>query len=227
MSAEEYEAAAKGSVEGLAKSAGCNYVVPGTSLLSEGGVEGGHGYGANLNLSVTAQMPDGTTIRGLTLQIMTTKSQQQPTIANQQIVETDSKSPTAEPETQQADVKPTMGQLMDADYLNEHYGRAAASACEASADNFLQGARSFDWAGFTWDTGRAEKKFDSYRTDAPFGQPIPGELAEISHKVKMLKTDGSASSYQITLQCNYSTGGTGKVIGMGISQTYVDGVLQP
>jgi hypothetical protein len=116
---------------------------------------------------------------------------------------------------------------MDAGYLNDHYGTAAASACEASADNFLRGARGFDWGGFTWDRGWAGKKFDSYSTDAPFGQPIPGELAEISHKVKMLKRDGSASRYQITLQCNYSTGGTGKVMGIGISETYVDGVLQP
>ncbi|MGA2966135.1 MAG: hypothetical protein ABSD64_07975 [Terriglobales bacterium] len=79
MSAEEFRA----SVEGSAKSAGCNYVLPGTSLVSEGGIEGGHGYGANLNLIVTAKMPDGTTIRGVTLPVMITPNQQQPMAVNQ------------------------------------------------------------------------------------------------------------------------------------------------
>jgi hypothetical protein len=49
----------------------------------------------------------------------------------------------------------------------------------------------------------------------------------ISHKVKMLKRDGSASLFQISPQCNYRTERMGKVIGIGISETYVDGVLQP
>jgi hypothetical protein len=72
MSAEDFRAAAKSSVEGLAKSAGCNYVLPGTPLVSEGGIEGGNGYGANLNLIVAAKMADGTTTRGLTLPVMIT-----------------------------------------------------------------------------------------------------------------------------------------------------------
>jgi hypothetical protein len=88
MSAKELKAAARSSVEGLARSAGCNYVLPGASLVSEGGIEGGQGYGANLNLIVTAQMPDGTTTRGVTLPIMITQNQQ----------------PTAEPSAIQPEV---------------------------------------------------------------------------------------------------------------------------
>ena len=79
ISAEEFRAAAKSSMEGLARSAGCNYVLPGTSLVSEGEVEGGHGYGANLNLIVMAKMPDGSTIKGITIPAMVTLNQQQST----------------------------------------------------------------------------------------------------------------------------------------------------
>lgn len=88
-------------------------------------------------------------------------------------------------------------------------------------------ADGFDFGGFTRDKGLAGKKFDSYSTNAPLGQAIPSGLAMISHKVKMLKRDGSASLFQISPQCNYRTERMGKVIGIGISETYVDGVLQP
>lgn len=76
MSAEEYAAAAKRSIEGLAKSAGCDYVSPGTSLVSEGRIEGGEGYGGNLNLRVAAHLADGTAITGLTLPIMVAQNTQ-------------------------------------------------------------------------------------------------------------------------------------------------------
>lgn len=99
MSAEEFAAAAKSSVEGLAKSAGCNYVHPGTSLVSEGEIEGGNGYGANLNLVVTAQMPDGTAIRGVTIPAMITRNQQ-PTAEAREPSAAQPKVPQ-EPETQQ------------------------------------------------------------------------------------------------------------------------------
>lgn len=77
MSAEDFRAAAKTSVEGLAKSAGCDYVLPGTPLVSEGGTEGGNGYGANLNIIVTAKLTNGTTVTGLTLPVMIAQNQQQ------------------------------------------------------------------------------------------------------------------------------------------------------
>jgi hypothetical protein len=58
------------SVEGLAKSNGCHYIGPETSLVSEGGNPIG-----SLAI-VTAQMPDGTTIRGVTFPTMITQNQQ-------------------------------------------------------------------------------------------------------------------------------------------------------
>lgn len=103
MSAEKFRAA-KSSLEGLAKSAGCNYVPAGTSLISAGEIEVGgiaeDGSGANLNPIVTAKMPDGTTVGGLTLRGMITQNQQQPTALAGESSSTQPQTPQ-EPETQQ------------------------------------------------------------------------------------------------------------------------------
>jgi hypothetical protein len=76
------------SFEGLAKSNGCDYIRPGTSLVSEGGNPIG-----SLAI-VTAQKPDGTTIRGVTFPTMITQNQQETTAADQPVEIQSSSSPT-------------------------------------------------------------------------------------------------------------------------------------
>jgi tetratricopeptide (TPR) repeat protein len=79
----------------LVKPHGCNYVPPGTLLVSEGEDQIG------AMAVVTAHMPDGTMIRGVTLPTMITQNQQQPTAAYQQVPTQDFNSPAAQPEVPQ------------------------------------------------------------------------------------------------------------------------------
>lgn len=76
------------SFDGLAKSNGCHYIRPGTSLVSEGGNSVG-----SLAI-VTAQMPEGTTIRGVTFPTMITENQQELTASDQQVQVQSSSPPT-------------------------------------------------------------------------------------------------------------------------------------
>jgi hypothetical protein len=72
----------------LAKQYRCTYIPPGTLLVSEGGDQIG------AMAVVTAHMPDGTTIRGVTLPTMITQHQQQPTATEQQVQIQGSSPPT-------------------------------------------------------------------------------------------------------------------------------------
>ena len=72
----------------LAKQYRCTYIPPGTLLVSEGGDQIG------AMAVVTAHMPDGATIRGVTLPTMITQHQQQPTAAEQQVQIQSSSPPT-------------------------------------------------------------------------------------------------------------------------------------
>lgn len=76
------------SFEGLAKANGCDYVGPGTPLVSEGGNPIG-----SLAI-VTAQKPDGSTIRGVTFPTMITQNPQEPTAPDQQAQIQGSNPPT-------------------------------------------------------------------------------------------------------------------------------------
>jgi hypothetical protein len=86
--------------EGLAKSNGCNFILPGTSLVSEG--EAGPGVeGKNFTLIVTAKMPDGIALRGVTDEDEIEQPNRQQS-ANPSAAET-SPSAAIEPEKQQTE----------------------------------------------------------------------------------------------------------------------------
>jgi len=91
------------SFEGLAKSNGCNYIRPGTSLVSEGGNPIG-----SLAI-VTAQMPDGTVIKGVTFPTEITQNLQQLEAVNQQEQDQNSTPPISPPAVSRQPEPPAKG----------------------------------------------------------------------------------------------------------------------